>query len=101
MSKAAIYIDTFSGALGSIPPKRRRDSAFILATLKREPWFTVFDATQHASLARTLDAMHNAGYLDYDNKTRGFPWTRAIVTPKGEQWIERATPPPDKPGGGR
>lgn len=76
----AVHVDTFSGALADLPAKARGDDEAVLACLRDHPRFSVFDAIEHASLAKTLDRLGNAGRLRYLPDTT-FPWVHVEVLP--------------------
>lgn len=74
-----MIVCSFSGALGSLPAKDRTNVAAILDVLRHNPRFSVFDATEHKALARTLDRMHKRGLIEYRRDRVGYPWIEAVV----------------------
>lgn len=85
---SAVFLDSFSGAIGDMKPRDQRDSRKVLAVLRDYPRFSVFDATERDAIARTLTNLYGAGLIDYPKPQPGYPWCRAVVTPKGLQLLE-------------
>jgi hypothetical protein len=46
-----------------------------------------FDASEHQSLARTLDCLGERGYIRYLDGT-GYPWCEVEVTDSGKQFLK-------------
>lgn len=73
-----VHLCSFSGALGDMPVKRRRDPEAVLAVLREHPRFSVFEV--EAKLARTLDELAQRRRLKYD-ASEPYPWCRVDVLP--------------------
>ena len=77
-----VHIDSFSGRLGDLPRKMRRNHDAVLDVLRDHPRFTVFDID--APLAKTLDELGAMRRLKYD-KSEEYPWCRVDVMPPHDQ----------------
>lgn len=87
MSKASFFVDSFSGGLADLPARSRRDAVDVLRCLHKYPTFSVFDASEHQSLARTLDALKLSGLIEYEEPGPAYPWVTARLTDSGKKEI--------------
>ena len=81
------FIDSFSGDLASLPAKKRRDSDAVLRLLWQSPRFSCFDATEHATLAWTLDRLKDTGMIEYKTGI-GYPWCEVRLTDAGKERLK-------------
>jgi hypothetical protein len=72
------HLDYFSGALADLPKKLHGSDEAVLAVLREQPRFSVWDATATPKIAKTLDRLKANGRIRYD-QSEGYPWSRAIV----------------------
>ena len=82
-----MMIDRFS-TLDDLKPRDRGDPVAVLRLLDQVGRFSVFEATEHLKLAKTLDQLPELGWVEYEND--GFPWTKATVTAAGRAVLEDA-----------
>jgi hypothetical protein len=75
----AIHIDSFSGALGDLPRKAHTSAGAVIACLRDNPRFSVFDIAT-PELARTMDRLKDSGRLRYHDGI-GYPWCVVDVLP--------------------
>ena len=68
---------SFSSALSDIPAKKRKDDEFVLETLRNNPRFSCFEASEHLQLAKTLDRLKVSGRIVYLDSV--FPWCKVMV----------------------
>jgi hypothetical protein len=90
--KYSVFVDSFSGAIADLPSRLRRDPVAVLCVLEQSPLFSVFDATEHATLARTLDWLKETGKFTCKEGI-GFPWHHAVITEKGRAYLLQAAAP--------
>jgi hypothetical protein len=75
-----VHVCTFT-LLDELPSKRRGDVRAVLAALAEAKRFSVFEATSDGRLARSLEKVHDAGWIRY--VPMGFPWTGVELTDLG------------------
>ena len=78
MPKSTTFIDSFASGLDELPGKKQRDPEALLAVLRRERRFSVFEATSTRALAETMTALVASGRLGIDPGTP-YPWTRVVA----------------------
>ncbi len=83
-----MYIDSFSTDLADIPAYMRSDLAYVLRVLDQQAdkRYSIFDATEHIALARTMTRICRDGYIEADTSC-GYPWTAYTLTAKGRAEI--------------
>jgi hypothetical protein len=89
-TRPAIFICSFSGALGDMKRKDQRDPLKVLAVLRKSPRFSVWDATENGTIACTMDDLKNDGLIDFPKPQPGYPWSKARVTEAGIALLENA-----------
>jgi hypothetical protein len=70
------FVDQFT-TLDDLPAKDRRDDDVVLHHLRLAGRFSIFDATEHEDLARTLTRLERNGRLKTDNSC-GYPWIDVV-----------------------
>lgn len=90
--KRAIFVCSFSGALGDMKRKDQRDRLKVLAVLKTSPRFSVWDASDNGGIANTMTDLKTDGLIDYPEPQPGFPWSEARVTEAGMKLLEQCAP---------
>jgi hypothetical protein len=93
MPAELVHVCSFS-ALDDLPARSRTDARAVLAMLTRARRFSVFEATEHASLALTLDLLFRGGFVKRSGGE--YPWTNVEVTEIGQALIDGRVPPPDR-----
>lgn len=84
LREGAILIDNFSSAIGEMKRKDQRNPLKVLRVLLAHPKFSVFEATDNRTIAKTLDGLQDQGLIEHiDRETMGYPWTKVRVTDKG------------------
>jgi hypothetical protein len=87
-TRPAIFVCSFSGALGDMTRKDQSDPLKVLAVLKQSPRFSVWDATDNKRIANTMTDLMTDGLIDYPEPQPGFPWSQARVTAAGISLLE-------------
>lgn len=72
-------------ALDDMKARDRRSTAAVLRALARAKRFSVFEATEHADLARTLDRIVKQKLVTTDPQKHGFPWVAVTLTSAGRR----------------
>lgn len=72
-------ICSFSGPLGDMPHKLRRDQEAVLSVLLEHPRFSVFDVD--AKIGRTLEELTTRRRIRHHNEKESYPWCRVEVLP--------------------
>ena len=72
-------ICSFASALDDIPPKQRKNDDYVLEVLRKNPSFTCFSASEHQTLAETLDRLKRTGRIEYPKPQPGYPWNKVRV----------------------
>ena len=72
-------ICSFESGLDDIPPKQRNNDDYVLEVLRKNPCFTCFSASEHQTLALTLDRLKQTGRIEYPNPQPGYPWNKVRV----------------------
>jgi len=75
------HVDCFT-SLDAVPKKKQGDMATVLRVLHKVGRFSIWDATENDRIASTMTLIVQGGYIEPDPVTP-FPWTKAILTPKG------------------
>lgn len=88
-SKRAIFVCSFSGAIGDMKRKDQRDRLKVLAVLKESPRFSVWDASDNMNIANTMTDLMKDGLIDYPDPQPGFPWSKARITEAGMKLLEK------------
>ena len=68
-----IHIGVHSVGLDDLSRKQQRDPETVLAVLRLEKCFSVFDATATRTIAKTMDALIDSGRIT--TVTGQYPWT--------------------------
>lgn len=68
------FIDQFS-SLDDLRPKDRGNDDTVAALLAKVGKFSVFEATEHSSLAKTLMRLEASGRIKIDNSCE-YPWVK-------------------------
>lgn len=58
--------------------------------------YSVWDATKSHRIAKTITRLYDWGYLQRD-QSLGFPWSKVVLTPKGEAAMAAGRIDPPKP----
>jgi hypothetical protein len=65
-------------------PRDQRDRMKVLAVLKDNPRFSVFDATERDAIALSLDDLRAQGLIEYVKPGPAYPWCLVRVTKVGD-----------------
>jgi DNA-binding HxlR family transcriptional regulator len=84
----AIYVDSFSGGIDDMRRADQREIAKVLRVLadQKPKRFSVFEATDNQTIARTMTRIVHEGYITTDHSC-GYPWTEYELTAKGRAVI--------------
>ena len=82
---------SFAGGIGRMKAFDQRDPLKVLQVLAADPKFSVFDATERKSIARSLTVLKQRGLIDYPEPQPGFPWSKARVTEAGLALLNQRT----------
>lgn len=85
MSKDAIFLDSFSGAVADLKPKERTEEN-VLAVLREHPRVSTWDLSENRWLWTMLARLEKAGKVTSTNE--GYPWHRYEVTTQSCKWVE-------------
>ena len=80
-----MHIDCFT-SLDELKNKGQGDTVKVLKVLHRVKRFSVWDATENPTIARTMDRICNSKLVDTDHSC-GFPWTECRLTSAGLKMI--------------
>lgn len=83
-----ILADRFSVGLDDLTRKEQGDIVKVMRVLERVKCFSVFEATENDTIARTMTKIMHGGYMK--NVGGGFPWTKVELTEKGRAAIDKA-----------
>jgi hypothetical protein len=78
----SIIVCSFATGIDDMPRKDQRDPIKVLRVLDQGKRYSVFEATDNQTIAKTMDYLiHKSGYV----KTIGgeFPWTQIEITDAG------------------
>lgn len=84
-----MIICNFSSALSDIPARRRVDRMFVLRTLKANPRFSCFEASEHQTLSVSLVWLKDAGCIEYPQPQPQYPWNSVNITARGEEFLAK------------
>lgn len=87
-----VMLDSFSGALADLPP-RRRTPENALAVLAKRPRVSTWDMSETPWLQRLVTNLKGEGLIA-EVKTERYPWHRYELTDKGRRRLAGA---PEKP----
>lgn len=79
------HIDCFT-SLDELKGKGQGDTIKVLKVLHKTKKYSVWDATENPTIARTLDRICNSKLIETDISC-GFPWTECRLTPAGLKMI--------------
>lgn len=84
-----VHIDYFGSAIGEMKRRDQSDNFKVLLVLKASPRFSVFDATDNQSIAKTLTRLMDLAFIEYPAPQPGYPWAVAAITEKGIKFMEQ------------
>lgn len=87
INETKVFLCSFSGSLAELPKKYRSNLKAVLTLLKKDGRFSIWDATEHPSLARSLTRLKEIGLIEYAQPQPEFPWQQATVTKAGEDYL--------------
>lgn len=86
MAAYCVHVDRFSAGLDELTRRQQRDPREVLRCLDRIGRFSVFEATENQSIAKTMDYLGKSGYIK--TTPRGFPWSDVELTKQGRSLLE-------------
>lgn len=84
-----VFVDRFSAGLDDLTHKEQQSPIVVAAALAKLGRFSVFEATENQTIARTMTCLADCGWFKFDNSI-GFPWTKVTLTDKGHEAIFKA-----------
>jgi hypothetical protein len=81
--KTAVYLDSFSGAIGDMTRKDQRNFLKVLGILQRHPRFSVFDCTANPEIANTMMYLNREELMEYIHPGPEYPWMECRITELG------------------
>lgn len=91
--KKPVFLDRFSSGLDELTRRQQADVGEVLTVLDREMRYSVFEATENQTIAKTMDRIIAEELITTDNSC-GYPWTRCELTDAGREYLKRH---PEKP----
>ena len=85
-----VFIDRFSAGLDELTRKEQASVVEVLRVLKRTGRFSVFEATDNDTIARTMDFIVKQKLVEINPNEDAYPWSRVTLTARGEEAIEQA-----------
>lgn len=82
-----IFLDRFSAGLDDLTRRQQGSDEAVLRVLDRTGRFSIFEATDNDTIARTMTRLQRAKFIETDNSC-GYPWTKVKLTPAGRARIE-------------
>lgn len=82
------HLCSFSSGLDSM---KRRDQKYperVLRVLREVKCFSVFEATENATIAKTMTYLVSSGLIEVE--PLGYPWANVKLTAKGEKYAQVA-----------
>ena len=82
-SRTPVFITSWSSGLDAMKRRDQRYPDKVLQQLERSPRFSVFEATENATISKTMDWLVKEKLIEVDNESVGYPWSIAKITTKG------------------
>lgn len=84
---STMIVDRFSAGLDDLTRKQQKDHVAVLRALSNMKQYSVFEAADNDSIARTMDYIIKAGLI---RSTGGaFPWTTFEITEAGRDVLAK------------
>lgn len=71
--------------LDDLPVAKQRDKRVVAAHLAKHGRFSVFEATATPAIAKTMDALREIGWFDFDYEGSSYPWVGCALTEAGKR----------------
>ena len=81
---------SFSGGIGNMRAGDQKDPTKVLRVLAADPKFSVWDATERASIGHSLTWLRERGLIEYPEPQPAFPWCKVRITEAGKKAVEDA-----------
>lgn len=85
----AFFVDRFSAGLDDLTRKQQACAVTVASTLARLGKFSVFEATENQTIARTMTRIAESGWFKFDHSC-GYPWTTVELTDLGRDVLTKA-----------
>lgn len=76
-----VFVDRFTVGLEDLKRWQQRDKFAVARVLAKEGRFSIFEATENQTIARTMEALDRCGWFVFE--PQGFPWTKVTLTDAG------------------
>ena len=86
MAKYVVHIDRFSAGLDELTRRQQADPREVLRCLDRIKRFSIFEATDNQTIAKTMDLLEERKLIV--TTPRGYPWSDVELTEAGRRMIE-------------
>lgn len=86
---STMIVDRFSAGLDDLTRKQQKDHVEVLRALSKMTLYSVFEATENDSIARTMDYIIKAGFIKHTGGA--FPWSNFELTDAGRAAIATST----------
>lgn len=89
-----MIVDRFSAGLDDLSRKQQKDHVTVLRALSKMTRYSVFEATENDSIARTMDYIIKANLIAHTGGA--FPWSNFELTDAGRAVLESSPVGADK-----
>lgn len=86
-----VFLDRFSSGLDELTRRQQASIATVLRVPARTKRYSVFEATDNQTIAKTMDAIIDRELIATDNSC-GYPWTKCELTDAGREWLSTHQP---------
>ena len=81
---SAVFVCSFSGAIGEMKRKDQGDPEKVLAVLEKSSRVSCFDLSENQTIARTVTRLKRDGLIEYPQPQPGYPWNNIVLTEAGK-----------------
>lgn len=89
-SNGTVHICSFSTSIDEMKRKDQKSMHAVLRVLKEHPRYSIFEATDNDTIARTMDRLQEAGLFERRQPQPAYPWCEATVTEAGLRFLGEA-----------
>lgn len=83
---STMIVDRFSAGLDDLSRKEQKNHVAVLRAMSKMTRYSVFEATENDSIARTLDYIIKKGFIKHTGGS--FPWSNFELTESGRELIK-------------
>lgn len=84
MKRMPVFLDSFSGKVGDLTRKQKKDPMLVLEAISKDPRVSTWDMSED-NLWRTVSDLERKGFLIDESSKSVYPWCRFVITKAGRR----------------